>query len=247
MWYLIDTGFKDPYFNMAYDEYLLDRIEDNEIVFLRFFNFKPESITIGYNQKVRKWLRILEKRGVPWVRRRTGGRAVIHSNDFTYSLIFRRSNPLIGGNLLNSYKKISEGFKGGFDLMDIETSMNRGKSGSPNSDKSPLCFASPSWAELCWNDKKIIGSAQYRRKGRVLQEGTVMLDEPEEVFPSVSGMVSVKEAAGREVSLNEIKESIVKGFENHFDIEFIKFKEDVNIDKYLKKYSSKKWNEEGKE
>ena len=64
MWYLIDTGFNDPYFNMAYDESLMDCVSDENTVFLRFFNFSPISVSLGYHQKAGGWLRDLENKGI---------------------------------------------------------------------------------------------------------------------------------------------------------------------------------------
>ncbi len=242
MWYLIDTGFKGPYYNMAFDESLMDVIEDREIVFLRLFNFKPVSISIGYHQKVEDWLLDLEKKGILWVRRRTGGRAVIHCNDFTYSFIFHRANPIIGGNIIESYKKIAQAFKKAFDILNIQTSIQRGKNRNMRRPRSPLCFSATSISELAWKGKKIIGSAQFRNKGIVLQEGTILLDEPGSIFPEVPGMATLREARGSEVTLKEIKESVVRGFKEAFSIHFESYKENSLKEELLEKYSSPEWN-----
>ncbi len=245
MWYLIDTGFKDPYFNMAYDESLMGAIENNETVLLHFFNFKPASVSIGYHQKVEQWLLNLEEKGVQWVRRRTGGRAVIHCNDCTYSLVFQRDNPIIGGNIIESYKRIALGFKKAFEILGIPTSIQRGREKTSGRKKVPLCFSATSLAELTWRGKKIIGSAQFRNKGIVLQEGTIMLCDPGSIFPKIPEMATVKQACGRDISLKEMKESIIRGFEEAFSIHFEKFKEDPLKDELLCKYSSKEWNLDG--
>lgn len=242
MWYLIDTGFKDTYYNMAYDESLMGVLKDKETVFLRFFNFEPLSISIGYHQKVAPWLYDLEGKGVKWVRRRTGGRAVIHSNDFTYSFIFHSDNPIIGGNIIESYKKIAQAFKNAFDILNIPTEIQRGKSRTVRNVKRHLCFSATSIAELTWKGKKIIGSAQFRDKGVVLQEGTIMLDEPGSIFPTVPEMATVREARGREVTLKEMKEAVVRGFEKTFSIHFEIYKEDPIKEEILHKYSSPEWN-----
>jgi len=244
MWYLIDTGFKDPYFNMAYDESLMDFVYNRDTVFLRFFNFLPISISLGYHQKAENWLTKMEKRGIKWVRRRTGGRAIVHSHDCTYSMVFHKNNPIIGGNVVESYKKISFAFKKAFELLEIKTEIERGTLKKQNRRKTKMCFSSISLSDLCWEKKKIIGSAQYRQKEIVLQQGTIMLQTPKG-FSIDSGMTTVEMAAGKEIKLSEMKTLIIKAFEDRFGISFESFKKDPLKKKCLLKYSSAEWNLKG--
>ena len=244
MWYLIDTGFNDPYFNMAYDESLMNYVRNQNNAFLRFFNFSPISISLGYHQKAGSWLGELEDRGIKWVRRRTGGRAVVHSFDCTYSMTFHRFNPFIGGNVTESYGKISFAFKKAFELLGIKTSIKRGALRSENKQNSEMCFSSISLADLCWNNKKIIGSAQYRYKDVVLQQGTIMLKIPKG-FSIDSGMATVKMATGKEIKLHELKSHIIQAFESTFDVCFENFKKNPLKKKLLLKYSSAEWNFKG--
>ena len=244
MWYLIDTGFRDPYFNMAYDESLMDFVNDKNTVFLRFFNFSPVSVSLGYHQEAGDWIKDLENRGFKWVRRRTGGRAVVHSSDCTYSMVFHKNNPFIGGNVIESYGKISLAFKKAFELLGIETAIKRGAYESKKQQNSTMCFSSISLADLCWGRKKIIGSAQYRDKEIVLQQGTIMLKTPAG-FPISSGMTTVKMAAGKEIELDELKSLIIKSFESTFDVSFENFNENPLKRETLLKYSSARWNFKG--
>lgn len=245
MWHLIDTGFKDPYFNMAYDESLMDHVHGTDTVFFRFFNFSPVSISLGYHQKAGRWLRRLEKKGIKWVRRRTGGRAVVHSSDCTYSIIFHKENQQIGGNTIKSYTRISHAFQRAFEYAGIKTMIKRGtpKTGSNHNPK--MCFSSISLADLCWNDKKIIGSAQYRNKQVILQQGTIMLKNPVG-FSLDSGMATIKIATGKEIELPEFKSLIIKAFESVFDISFESYDKDPLNKELLLKYSSTGWNFDGK-
>lgn len=244
MWYLIDTGFKDPYFNMAYDESLMDCINDKNTVFLRFFNFSPVSVSLGYHQEAGIWLKELENIGFKWVRRRTGGRAVVHSSNCTYSMVFHRSNPFIGGNVIESYGKISFAFKKAFELLGIETTIKRGAYNSKKQRNSNMCFSSISLADLCWERKKIIGSAQYRDKDIVLQQGTIMLKNPKG-FNINSGMATLKMAAGKDIELNELKSLIIQSFESTFNITFENFCKNPLKKNLLLKYSSAEWNFKG--
>lgn len=242
MWYSIDSGFKDPYYNMAFDEYLMGCVKDEMTVFLRFFNFKPASVSIGYHQRVEKYLEDLGGKGIKWVRRRTGGRAVIHSNDFTYSLVFWRDNPDIGGSVVESYDKIAKAFKKAFKILNINTEIQRGRSHSSKGVKSHLCFSSTSITELTWNGKKIIGSAQFRDKRIVLQEGTIMLDKPDSIFPDIPEMATLREASDREVKLSEVKDTVLRGFEETYSIHFEEYKFKPLEEGLLRKYSSVEWN-----
>jgi len=236
-WSFIDTGFRDPYFNMGFDEALMNFVEKTGKPVLRFFNFSPPSITIGFHQRVSEWIISLGKKGYPFVRRPTGGRAVIHSGDMTYSLAFPQSDELVGGSVLESYKKISQGFGKGFEILGLDVKLER-KSGDRDSD---LCFNSPSWYEFTFKGKKIIGSAQVRRFGICLQQGTLAAKKPDNVFPHMPGLISVEEALGKRISLEDIKKAVKKGFEEAFGITFIPLKYD-SISPLTEKYSSRDWN-----
>ena len=244
MWHLIDTGFKDPYFNMAYDESLMDFVSDRQTVFLRFFNFSPVSISLGYHQKAGIWLGELEKKGFKWVRRRTGGRAIVHSSDCTYSMVFHKNNPAIGGSIVESFRKISFGFKRAFEFLGIETDIERGAIKSRRKKNERMCFSSISLSDLCWEKKKIIGSAQYRQKEAVLQQGTIML-KPPDGFPVDPSVATMEMAAGKKVSLSELKNLIIMGFESYFNISFEEYKKNPLREKILQKYSSPDWNLKG--
>ena len=226
---------------MAYDESLMDYVKGRETVFLRFFNFSPVSVSLGYHQKVGDWLKDFEIKGFKWVRRRTGGRAVIHSCDCTYSLVFHRDNPIIGGSVVDSYEKISLAFEKAFELMGIKTCIQRGRLKNRKEHGSEMCFSSISLADLCWKNKKIIGGAQYRVKDVILQQGTIMLKTPPG-FSLDSGMATVEMAAGKEVELDVLKSFIVKGFEKAFDVCFVGFGEDPIKKSKVLQYSSDEWN-----
>jgi len=104
-----------------------------------------------------------------------------------------------------------------------------------------MCFSSISLADLCWGRKKVIGSAQYRDKDIVLQQGTIMLKTPEG-FSIDSGMATVKMATGKEIELKELKSLIIQSFESTFNISFENFNKNPLKPKSLLKYSSAEWN-----
>jgi lipoate-protein ligase A len=229
---------------MAYDESLMDCVNDEESVFLRFFNFSPFSVSLGYHQKIGQWLRTFENRGFKWVRRRTGGRAIIHVSDCTYSLVFHRENPVIGGNVLESYRKTSFIFKKAFELLGVETHFKRGSSRAGKKQNSEMCFSAVSFSDLCWENRKIMGSAQYRDKDLILQEGTTILETPIGFYMD-DNIGTIKMAIGREITLSEIKNHIIQAFEEVFGGHFKKFEGNPLKKELLLKYSSPIWNYKG--
>ncbi len=145
---------------------------------------------------------------------------------------------------MESFKKISFGFKRAFEFSGVETDIERGTIKSRGKRNERMCFSSISLSDLCWKKKKIIGSAQYRRKDIVLQQGTIMLKAPDG-FPVDSSVATMEMAAGKKVTLNELKSLIIMGFESYFDISFEEYKKNPLKEKILQKYSSSDWNLKG--
>jgi lipoate-protein ligase A len=166
---------------MAIDEAILHALaEGYGRPTLRFFQWQPPCLSLGYNQH---WQEIDEAAcqylGYTWTRRPTGGRAILHMDEATYSLIVPQEDPRIQGGILESYRVLSFGLLRGLaqlgveakqaDKEEIEASRQMtGKGG-------PVCFDTPSRYEITWAGKKLIGSAQLRRRKIVLQHGTLPL------------------------------------------------------------------------
>ena len=145
---------------------------------------------------------------------------------------------------MESFRKISFGFKRAFEFLGVETEIERGSLEHCIKRDSRMCFSSISLSDLCWGKKKIIGSAQYRQKDVVLQQGTIMLKAPDG-FPVDTHVATIEMAARKEVTLRELKRLITKGFESSFSISFENYKENPLKEKILRKYSSPEWNFKG--
>ncbi len=236
MIYLLKTGFRDPYENMAIDEALMEFVKKEGIPVLRFFNFSPPSTTIGFHQRIEEWLLELEKKGVPWVRRPTGGRAVFHDGDLTYSLTFPEDHEIFGGSVPVSFMKISQGFKRGFELAGIRVELESKK----GIKGTGFCFSATSLYEFTINGKKIMGSAQVRRDGVVLQQGTVVIRYPSPPFPHVPGMGAIEDV--KEISLEELQDKMVQGFQEVYGIEFKPLSLSSLPPVPVEKYRSREWN-----
>ncbi len=249
---LIDTGFNRPSMNMAIDEALLNSKEP----VLRFYGWKPAGLSIGYFQSVNNFsFESLKKHNIRLVRRLTGGNAVLHDKELTYSFIINEE--MMPEGIVDSYKEISKGLLDGLRNLGLNAVMNKEVE---KGEKSAVCFNDPSWYEIIVNRKKIIGSAQKRVNGKLLQHGAVLIDIEVEKYCSLFNncnkeliekvkqrMTSINEEIKNKTNYKKVKENIKKGFEKALNIEFIKdklTKKEKELAKKLdkEKYSKKEWN-----
>ncbi|MCF2940465.1 lipoate--protein ligase family protein [Paenibacillus alkaliterrae] len=183
-WRYVHTGSRSPAENMAIDEaMLIAHYEGRTPPTVRFYGWNPPTLSIGYFQRAEREvdLKALHQRGIGFVRRATGGRAVLHDRELTYSLIVSQSHPGIPASVTEAYRVLSAGLLHGFRNLGLEAEMtglgnSDGESKACAGAVSSACFDSPSRYELVVQGKKIAGSAQMRSKGVILQHGSVLLD-----------------------------------------------------------------------
>lgn len=179
-WRLLNTGFHRPAYNMALDEAQIILLSQGEIPpTIRFYGWLPATISIGYFQKIQQEIDLAacEARGIGVVRRLTGGRAVLHDDELTYSLVAADTDPLFPKTVIESYKVISQGILAGLEQLNISAEMvsleDKGKT-PLNPHHSSACFDAPSWHEIVVKGKKLVGSAQNRQSGVILQHGSIL-------------------------------------------------------------------------
>jgi lipoyl(octanoyl) transferase len=174
---IIDDRAHSPGFNMAADLYCLEECQRAPIVFFRLYEWNPPCITIGYMQKAREILDLkrMEKDGVAWIRRPTGGRAVLHEGDITYSCIFPASIAEMGKNIMESYGVITRCLMAGLELAGVTCSSNDSFDGLRDTKREIKlpCFLAPNRKEIMVSGRKLVGSAQKRGAGAVLQHGSI--------------------------------------------------------------------------
>ena len=143
---------------------------------LRLYRWSPPAISLGYFQDQEEVvdLKACREAGIDVVRRPTGGRAVLHDHELTYSIIVPEVHPFINnGGVMDAYRAISRGIVAAFNLLNITASLTpeaEGQGGlAPGS-----CFDTPSAYEIKVEGKKVVGSAQLRRDGIVLQHGAII-------------------------------------------------------------------------
>ncbi|MBA2133090.1 lipoate--protein ligase family protein [Capillibacterium thermochitinicola] len=162
--------------NMAVDEALLTSyLQGTAPVTLRFYGWDPPALSLGYLQAPLSAARQARCRqaGVEWVRRPTGGRAVFHQHEITYALVTGEREGF-SGSVLADYQKIGLGLQRGFALLGLTVEMVSGLR-CGKGVRSEDCFAAPSWYELTYQGKKLVGSAQLRRGKALLQHGSILL------------------------------------------------------------------------
>jgi len=166
---------KPAAYQMAADYLALMRAEP----LIRFYTWRPAAISLGYMQKPQQALNMqaLHDQGVAWIRRPTGGRAVYHVDELTYSIVLPLSWQWVGLSVMQTYRTIAEALLEGFRYLGI----NAGTHGvAPDTQASRRelndpCFLTPGLQEIMVDGRKLVGSAQKRTDTAILQHGSIPL------------------------------------------------------------------------
>ncbi len=164
--------------NMAVDEAILEAVGHNEAIpTLRLYSWQPPCLSLGYAQPSTDVdTERLAAYGWDLVRRPTGGRAILHTDELTYSVIGPQNEPRLKGDVLESYQRLSAALLAALRLLGLPA---QAQPLSPQiragDSKGPVCFEVPSNYEITVDGKKLIGSAQARRRAGVLQHGSLPL------------------------------------------------------------------------
>ncbi|MBF6633358.1 MAG: lipoate--protein ligase family protein [Planococcus sp. (in: Bacteria)] len=191
-WIFINSGAGSPAFNMALDEALLAWHSEGLIPpVIRFYSWQPAALSIGYFQNVEKEIDMeaVDRLGLGFVRRPTGGRGVLHEHELTYSIIVSEDYPEMPETVTEAYRVLSEGLLEGFKNLGLDAYFSVPDTEEKRADlkkpKSAVCFDAPSWYEMVVEGKKVAGSAQTRQKGVILQHGAILIDLDAEKLLSV--------------------------------------------------------------
>ncbi|MCM8804096.1 MAG: lipoate--protein ligase family protein [Candidatus Omnitrophica bacterium] len=169
----------DPYWNMAFDYYFWQKCsEKKSLSILRFYKWSPSSVSIGYNQKQINLINLhfCKKNNIPIVMRPTGGSAIFHDIEITYSFCSNLSNHNSFPSPLLSYMKICESIIKGIEKFGIKLKIRGISEGKEPSFTEIPCFSLSSRHDIIYNDKKIVGSAQRRNNFSFLQHGSILID-----------------------------------------------------------------------
>lgn len=165
--------------NMQIDNDLLDFAIENrqKDATLRLYAWAPACVSLGRNQSA-DFLdkEFLKSKNIDVVRRLTGGRAILHDKELTYSYVCPVDSLDCGESVVKSYKEISQFLIDGFEKLGIELAFPENKNVHTKFD---YCMSISTGADLCYKGKKFIGSAQFRKEGYILQHGSILFDYDE--------------------------------------------------------------------
>lgn len=253
--------------NMAVDESLLEYVGRGEsLPTLRLYAWEPACLSLGYAQPFTDVdTARLTERGWDVVRRPTGGRAILHTDELTYSITAPLNEPRVLGSILESYNRLASALVAAVRSLGIPVEVKEHTSGKNTGAQNPVCFEVPSAYEITVGGKKLIGSAQARRKAGVLQHGTLPLYgdlgriTQALVFPDeaardiaaqnlLSRATTVESVLGNKVEWKSVAQDFVHAFESELNLEFIQgelaVSEKARAEALLQeKYSNASWTE----
>jgi len=268
-WRLLTTGFLNAFENMAIDDAILKTCSQGQSPpTVRFYGWTPHALSLGYSQQIKDTvdLKACDRLCVDIVRRTTGGRAVLHDEELTYSLISPSDNLLFPMNILESYRRISSCLIVGFKRLHINAQPLNSKERRrvlPGKRPKPSCFSSPSWYEITVGGKKICGSAQRRVGGAFLQHGSILLRfDAQKLYETLifrglerevimdyleRNITSVSDHLGNDIEFYKVQEAFIAGFEQGLEIELeevsLSPQEEELKEQYLKqRYLNLDWN-----
>ncbi len=214
----VDTGAQDGSFNMALDEAILAGvIEGVSPPTLRFYSFAHPTVTLGRFQKVSSDFKMrADSMGLSLVRRPTGGRAVVHDGDLTYSVTARIDDPELGGSTRETYRRISSRIAAALSRAGVEVASGE-RANHAKYLRSSSCFDTALFHELTCGGEKVAAGAQVRRSGAFLQQGTIPLMRPKVDFARLFGERSrgpkgLSLLAEETLDVEELKKKILESF-----------------------------------
>ncbi|MPL65814.1 Octanoyltransferase LipM [bioreactor metagenome] len=234
-WRLINSGMNTAAYNMAIDEAMLKAHAAGEVPpTLRFYGWRPAAVSLGYFQSSAAEIDLEACRSneVDVVRRLTGGRAVLHDMELTYSLVAAENNSLIPPTITASYRYFSQGLIAGLKHLGVEAQMSVPQAAygqRKHRHASAACFDASSHYEITFAGRKLVGSAQVRKEGVILQHGSILLafrpatlvsllnlpsaDKRNELSDMLAKRVtSVSEILGRTVEWKEVYQAMAVSF-----------------------------------
>ncbi len=194
---------------MAADLALLDDVVRSGGAFLRLYRWDPPTLSIGRNQQAPAL-----ERPIPIVRRPTGGNAVWHEHEVTYAV----AAPIeVFGSLRDAYRQIHTRLAAALRSLGVDAtlapyrptpSLRSGQAVRPSDDPTS-CFAVPVGGEILVGGRKVVGSAQVRKRDAFLQHGSILLDGSQEVVANARGATTLARVLGRPVTFDEIARAII--------------------------------------
>ncbi len=244
-WRFVNSGYLSGKENMRIDESFALSLQQGEILpTLRVYGWKPWAVSLGYNQRDEEIsFKKCSERNIDIVRRPTGGRAILHANELTYSVVLYSE----GRSIHEMYAEISNALALGLQYLGAEINFQKHQpdfSSLYKSQSSIPCFSSSARFEILHGEKKLVGSAQRRYSSTnlpevVLQHGSILIGEEHQLLAELLSVeddsilakiknditehtTTLNSILQRKIGFEETASAIKLGFEQSFNIDFTK-------------------------
>ncbi|MBF0556881.1 MAG: lipoate--protein ligase family protein [Nitrospirae bacterium] len=264
IWRLIEYAAGDACFNMAADEAVALMVEaGSSPTTLRFYGWAVPSVTIGAFQRIGAIdTEACQALNVPVVRRPTGGRAIVHDDELTFSFSTGTRAAPFSESLLYNYKAIGTAFFQAFQRLGLDCAITQRRlkrSEASPATANPMCFSAASYSEMTIDGRKILGAAQKRYRGALLEQGAIPLSVNRplllEVFGTGASGLDIINAGNADVAglrefddsitLSSVQTAVVEAFEEVFNIRLhpgrLAEQEMSLAQELLRKYQSRQW------
>jgi len=233
-WHYIDSGENNGKFNMDFDIQLADMVDKNNS-FFRLYQWKPYCISLGANQSFDDInVDLIRQNGIDVVKRPTGGRAILHAEELTYSVCISTFSGLSSHEI---YRKISlalvaglRNYDGRLQNIELET-LQPDFAQLLKLPQGKICFSSTAKSEVKFAGKKIIGSAQRKMKNSILQHGSILIGKyhrnlskyiisssfEENDFDDKT--IELETILNQPIDLTKLKEDLASGFRQEWNID----------------------------
>lgn len=209
--------------NMKDDQDLLNKsieIRSKDFI-LRLYSWNSPTLTLGRNQKTNNInIEFCNRNNIPIIRRISGGRALLHDKELTYCFVCNSEYLDNAGSIQKSYEHISQGLILGLKKLNIDTTLSLREKPS---EKKEYCMDILSSADISYKNKKLIGSAQFRKNNYILQHGSILIDYNKELINKIfntesqfTNIISLNEINNK-ISFQELMEAVVYGFKKVFN------------------------------
>lgn len=262
-WRLLVDGQAGGATNMAVDEAILEAVVTGDSPpTLRFYGWSPPCLSLGRSQPLSDVdLAACAAGGVDVVRRPSGGRAILHTDELTYSVALPASDPRAGSGVIDGYRRLSEGLLAGLERLGAAATQAEHR--SELAGLSAVCFETPSQYEITVAGLKLVGSAQWRARGGVLQHGTLplhgdlgrivaylALDEAargQEHACLCARATTLQQVVGRPVPFAQAAACLIEGFSLVLNLELVAGRlterEVAAVALHRQRYASPEWTE----
>lgn len=238
--------------NMARDTALMDRARETGQSVFTVYSWSVPTLSLGRNQAARGRYDAdaLRRHGIDVVRRPTGGRALLHDREVTYSVT---APSFDHESLRASYARINRILLEGLSRLGVDASEARLEERTPQLGDLP-CFAAPVVGELVTEGAKLVGSAQLRENGALLQHGSILIDDDQRVISDLlegagpkivsPAPATLHRSLGRVPSIAEVASALfdaVRSLEDESALPLAEVELREATSRYLERYESKLW------